>query len=147
MTFEDRVFKVGDLVRFARRADKYTGPIHWTGNDANGELVRRFLVQWYTLPTWGDRLSFHAPHYSTRVDDLIASQSPQVAHGIGGVQEVFSAPGHKPRTTTLPLRLSRDEESAPTHNTLFQHPAALLRVVGCARVKWIPLPECQPLCK
>ena len=39
MTFEDRVFKVGDLVRFARRADKYTGPIHWTGNDANGELV------------------------------------------------------------------------------------------------------------
>ena len=39
MTFEDHVFKVGDLVRFARRADKYTGPDHWTGNDANGELV------------------------------------------------------------------------------------------------------------
>jgi hypothetical protein len=33
-------FKVGDLVRFAKRADKYTGPIHWTGNDANGELVQ-----------------------------------------------------------------------------------------------------------
>jgi len=39
MSAKDRVFKVGDLVRFAERADKYKGPIHWTGNDVNGELV------------------------------------------------------------------------------------------------------------
>ncbi len=39
MSDELPLFKVGDLVRFAERADKYGGPIHWTGNDASGELV------------------------------------------------------------------------------------------------------------
>jgi len=36
---KDHVFKTGDLVRFAKRADKYGGPIHWTGTDSNGTLV------------------------------------------------------------------------------------------------------------
>ena len=31
--------KTGDLVRFAKRANKYKGPIHWTGTDSNGALV------------------------------------------------------------------------------------------------------------
>jgi hypothetical protein len=33
------LFKVGDLVRFAERADKYKAPIHWTGNDSTGAIV------------------------------------------------------------------------------------------------------------
>ena len=39
MSFDDRVFKAGDLVRFAKRADRHKGPIHWTGSDSNGEIV------------------------------------------------------------------------------------------------------------
>lgn len=32
--------KVGGLVRFAQRADRYDGPIHWTGTDATGKEVQ-----------------------------------------------------------------------------------------------------------
>ena len=31
--------KVGDLVRFAARAERHKVPIYWTGNDERGDLV------------------------------------------------------------------------------------------------------------
>jgi len=39
MSGKSVIFKPGDLVRFAEWVDTSTGPIQWTGADANGDIL------------------------------------------------------------------------------------------------------------